>query len=573
MDLLSPWPLKIIFDYVLLAQPLPPALGWVNSAFGNQSNFLLLGLAASIAVIAFLQNCFSYWQTHLTSRIGFQLVTVLRHELFIQLQRLPLTFHAKAQRGELLTKVASDTQALKDAFVEAGLAIVTNTLTVIGMLTVMLVVNWRLSLIPLLTLPLISWVFIQQQTKIKVSLRNQRKREGRLAAQLSENLATLPVVRAFGREQHEVLRFDVANRHALAESIQLTRTSAAMTRTISTISATGVAMVVFYGAQLALAGQMTPGDVLLFVAYVRGMYKPLRDVIKQSTKVSKALVSAQRLGEILDVEPEPPDKPDAIVAGTLRGEIVFERVFFGYGDAPDVLCDVSFLIQAGQRVALVGASGAGKSTIANLILRLYEPAEGRIWIDGVAIQDYQRESLRRQIGLVLQDSILFGASIRENISYGKPEATQVEIEEAGRQAHIHDFILALPDGYDTVIGEMGSTLSGGQRQRIAIARALVKQPSILILDEPTAALDAESRTIVTEMIHRLHGGKTVLVITHQLTTIQDFDQILVLSQGRIVGRGKHEQLLNRCELYAQLYCQQEGKMALPAEPTTAFTVR
>jgi ABC-type multidrug transport system fused ATPase/permease subunit len=298
------------------------------------------------------------------------------------------------------------------------------------------------------------------------------------------------------------------------------------------------------------------------------MYKPLRDIVKLSAKITKAYISAQRIGEILDIEPEIQDKPDAIVVSHLRGDIVFDHVSFKYvsfdyatsegSDAPATLSDVSFTICAGERVALVGASGAGKSTVTNLILRLYEPDEGRILIDGLDIQEYQRQSLRQQIGLVLQDSLLFGASIRENIAYGKPDATPGEIMAAARQAHIHNFILALPDQYETVIGEMGSTLSGGQRQRIAIARALVKQPSILILDEPTSALDAESKTLVTETIHHLHEGRTILVITHQLSTVQNFDQILVMDKGRVVERGTHPELLRQRGVYAQLYRLQEA---------------
>jgi ABC-type multidrug transport system fused ATPase/permease subunit len=453
----------------------------------------------------------------------------------------------------MLTKVAGDTQTVRDALTADGLSLITSGLTVIGMFVIMLAVNWRLSLIPLFTLPFILWIYIRQQTRLKVTIRSQRKKEGKIATQLSENLATMPVVQAFGREKHEVQRFDAANRQNLAESVQVARMSAAMTRLISTISAAGIAAVVYFGARLALAGQMTPGDVLLFVAYARGMYKPLREVVKLSTKVTKALVSIQRISEILDVEPEIQDKPNAIVAKKLRGEIRFEQVSFGYEDVPAVLHNVSFVITPGQRVALVGASGAGKSTIASLILRLYEPNRGRILIDSVDVQEYQRESLRHQIGLVLQDSVLFGASIRENISYGKPDATQAQIEAAARQAHIHDFILTLPNGYDTIIGEMGGTLSGGQRQRIAIARALVKQPSILLLDEPTSALDAESKTLVQETIQRLQRDKTILVITHQLSTIQDFDQILVLDKGQIVGRGAHRELLAQAGLYAQLH--------------------
>jgi ATP-binding cassette, subfamily B, bacterial len=309
----------------------------------------------------------------------------------------------------------------------------------------------------------------------------------------------------------------------------------------------GLWATVLFGALAVINGRMTPGTLLIFVAYLNEMYKPLRNLAKTSGRMSRAAVSAQRLGDILDTEPEQwpvfkKDSPSAIKA-RLRGAIEFERVSFDYGDGERVLEDISFTLAPGQRVALVGASGAGKSTIANLILRFYHATQGTIRLDGENIESYSRDTLRDEIGVVLQDALLFGASIRENLSYGKPTATQSEIETAARQAYAHEFISALPDGYDTIIGERGSTLSGGQRQRLCLARALIKNPSVLILDEPTSAVDSESAELIHTALNQLRADKTTIFIAHHLTTLKEFDHILVLNHGRLVEQGKHDELL------------------------------
>lgn len=514
-------------------------------------------VAGVIVLIALLQSGFAYLENYMTTRAGYQLVNTLRRELFLHFQRLSLTFHQESKRGELVFNVADDAQTLRDAFTDSALSLVTQVLTIVGMFAIMFYVNWQLSLIPLLTFPLLFAVYHYLQTQLKTAVRKLRKREGNIAAHLTENLSVMPMIQAFGREKHEVARFDAENDQNLASGVQIARLSAALNRTISMISEVGLAAVVFAGAWLALRGTMTPGDVLIFITYVRTMYKPLRQMVKMSAKLNSAWVAAQRIVAVLDIAPAVQDKADAIPARHLQGNIVFQQVAFQYKAGQPVLRDLSFQVRPGQRVALVGPSGAGKSTITSLLLRLYDPTQGVIRLDGIDLRDYQRESLRQQIGLVLQDALLFGATIRENICYGKPDATQTEVEAAARQAHIHDFIVALPNGYDTVIGEMGSTLSGGQRQRIAIARALVKQPAILLLDEPTSALDAESKALVEETINRLQQGKTVLVIAHHLASIHHFDKIIVMDQGCAVEQGTHAELLARRGLYAELYRLQQ----------------
>jgi ATP-binding cassette, subfamily B, bacterial len=557
-ELLSPWPLSIIFDNILLSKPLPAQLEFLSIWAQHDTQRLLLIVSASVAAITFLSGSFAYLQTYLSSRIGYELVSTLRQELFVHLQRLPISFHQSNRRGELITKVTGDAQILREVFTDTGLDFLSNILTLLGMFIVMFFVNWRLSFIPLATFPILFIIFYTLQRKLKQSMKTQRKQEGKLNAHLSENLAAISTVQAFGRERHEIKRFEKQSAKNLAEGIRVARMSSAMTRSINSVSAIGLASVIFVGALEVLDGHMSLGSVLVFVTYVRGIYKPVKQLVKLSSKLTRASVGAQRISEVLELEPEIQDKPYAVKATNLQGEIIFGKVSFRYNEEKKILHNITLRIAPGQRVAIVGASGSGKSTMLSLLLRLYDPQEGNIFIDQVNLRDYERESLRQQIGLVLQDSLLFGASIRENISYGKPDANFWEIKEAARQAHIHDFIMSLPDGYDTVIGELGSTLSGGQRQRIAIARALVKNPAILILDEPTSALDPESSKQVQHTITVLQGNRTVIVITHQLNTVKDFDQILVLKQGRIVERGTHDNLLAKRGVYAELYRLQEG---------------
>lgn len=571
-DLIAPWPLKIIFDYILLDTPLPAGMSFLAGWTGNDMFVMLLLVAAAIVAIALLQSTFGYLENYMTTRAGYQLVNTLRRELFLQFQRLSLTFHQESKRGELVFNVADDAQTVRDAFTDSALSLITQVLTIVGMFAIMFYVNWRLALIPLFTFPLLFIVYNFLQRRLKAQVRQLRKKEGKIASQLVENLAIMPVIQAFGREEYEAQRFDAENNQNLESGVRIAQLGAALNRTIAIVSEMGLAAVVFLGAWMALRGSMTPGDVLIFITYVRTMYKPVRQMVKMSTKLNSAWVAGQRIAEVLDMEPEIHDKPDAMVAHDLRGEIHFERVAFHYKAEQPVLYNVNFTVEPGQRVALVGPSGAGKSTITSLLLRLYDPKIGAIRIDGVDLRDYDRASLREQIGLVLQDSMLFGATIRENICYGKPDASQAQVETAARQAHIHEFIMMLPKGYDTPIGEAGSTLSGGQRQRIAIARALIKKPSILILDEPTSALDAESKALVDETINHLQGDKTIIVIAHQLSSIQGFDNIIVMEHGRVVEQGDHEALIARQGIYADLY-RLQNKTALPAETNSTGTSR
>ena len=380
-----------------------------------------------------------------------------------------------------------------------------------------------------------------------------RKEEGKIASRISEVFTSVPVVQAFGRERYEERRFRAESVQTLEESVRTARTEAAAARAVDIISALGTWGVILFGSLQALAGKMTPGNVLIFAAYVNSLYGPIRTLAKLSAKLSKATVSAQRIGEILNVDPEIQDHPGAIEASKLRGEIVFENVSFHYDDDKKVLRNLSFTISSGQHIVLLGPSGAGKSTLVSLILRFYDPQTGSILIDGVNIKGYRRESLRSEIGIVLQDSILFGTTVKENIAYGKLDATMDEIVSAAKAANAHDFIMELEDGYDTIIGERGGTLSGGQRQRIAIARTFIRNVPILILDEPMTGLDVESEAAVRDALKRLMAGKTCLLITHDLQAMAGSDFIFILEEGRIVEQGTHNDLLARSPRYRELY--------------------
>ncbi len=382
--------------------------------------------------------------------------------------------------------------------------------------------------------------------------------EGRIASKLHEVLGSILVVQAFGRERYEEERFEIQSEATLDESIRTARLEAASSRAVDIVSAFGLFAVLVFGSLQALDGKILPGSVLVFAAYVSGMNGPIRSLAKLSAKISRAMASASRVSDVLSIQPEVEDRPDAIAANDLKGEITLKNVSFHYGDQNPILDDVSFTIPAGKTVALLGMSGAGKSTIISLILRFYDTTSGSIMMDGVDIRDYKRESLRGQIGLVLQDTILFGATVRENIAYGKENAADDEIILAAKAANAHDFIIKLDKGYDTILGGRGGTLSGGQRQRLAIARAFVRDSPVLILDEPMTGLDVESEKALRDAMQRLLRGKTCLFITHDLQAAASADSILLLENGRIADQGSHEELLRRSSKYQTLFMEKSS---------------
>ena len=551
-DVLAPWPLKIIFDHILLAKPLPPTLALLQPVLDWGTWPALTVATLAIAAIALAGGVLAYLQLYTTAKVGHRITWRLRGELFAHLQRLSLAFHRDSRSGELLTKVAGDTNLLRDMFSDWALTLGRHALTLVAMLSVMFLLNWQLALVVAATLPPLLGVIFVLNRRVKASVREQRKHEGLMATRLNEVLSSIALVQAFGRHTYEEDRFSREIEANYESGMRTTRTTGAIVKAIAVISAAGTAITVLLGAHEVLAGRLTPGELLVFITYVTSLYKPVRDLGRLSAKFSRATVSAQRVAEILDHEPDIADAPDALELKRPAGEIVFENVSFGYGAGRAVFDSLSLRIAAGERVALVGPSGAGKSTLLNLLLRLYEPTAGRVLIDGIDIRRFTRDSLRREIGIVLQDNILFGVSVRENIAYGRPDAPLDAIEAAARSARAHEFIVDLPEGYDTEIGERGATLSGGQRQRLCLARALVKEPAILVMDEPTASIDAVSARLINEAVARVHRNRTLIVISHEYSDMASYDRILVLQNGRLVESGAHEALLKARGTYLAL---------------------
>ncbi len=533
MDLAAPWPIKIVVDHVLLGKGLPASLTFLQPLLEQGSTVTLVAMAGAIAGIALLSGAFAYLQTFLSARVGHELVFALRRELFSHLQRMSLAFHRRNRSGELMTKVTSDTTLLRDALSDWAVKAVAEVLLLTAVLAVMVSMNWQLALVVFVTLPLLFVLLLYLNRKIRLSAREQRRSEGRIVSRLNDVLSSIALVQAFGREDYEQARFEVDSAQSLEAGIVSSRTAAAVSKAVGVVSAVGMAGTVLVGGLFAVRGALTPGELLIFVAYVNSLYKPIRDLGKLWAKFSRAKVSAERIGELLDLEPEIRDAADAVTVTRLQGDVEFDRVTFGYDGRKPVLDGVSFRIRAGEHVALIGPSGSGKSTLVNLMLRLYEPQAGAVRIDGRSLDAYTRESLRARIGIVLQDTVLVGATIRENIGYGRPDASIEEIEAAARQASAHGFIETMPQGYDSVVGERGCTLSGGQRQRICLARTLIKRPDLLILDEATSAVDAFTAAAIHQAVEGLNAGRTTIVIGHQYLALHEFDRVLELRDGRI----------------------------------------
>lgn len=552
MDLVAPWPLKVIFDQVLLDKPLPASMAFLQGLMDLGTWPALAVMAGSIAVIALMSGVFSYLQFYNTARIGYQITHQLRSVMFAHLQRLSMAFHNRTRSGELLTNVAGDTNQLRDVFADWALTFAAHSLTLIAMLGVMFWLNWQLALAITSTLlplfALIGWL----NKRVKAAARDQRRYEGRMTSRLNDVLSTMALVQAFGRQDYEASRFESEINANYSSGLRGARATGAIAKAIAVIGAAGTSITVLLGAQQVLAGQLSPGELLIFLAYVSNLYKPVRDLGKLSAKFSRAMVSAQRIDTVLTIEPEADDPPDALDLIKPAGEIVFEDVCFAYDDGRPVLDRLSLRIPAGERVAVVGPSGAGKSTLLLLLLRLYEPQSGRILLDGVDIRRYRRDSLRRAVGIVPQDNMLFAVSVRENITYGNPDASQDDVEQAARHACAHDFVMALPDRYDTEIGARGSLLSGGQRQRLCLARALVKDPSILVMDEATASIDTISTRLIHEAVRREHRGRTLIVISHDYADMASYDRILVMQHGRLVESGAHDALIKARGSYLAL---------------------
>jgi len=565
MNLLRPWPIKVVFDYILFTREKPFRLGPVElpaEIFAGPKVGILTFACLAIIGIALLSGIFNYFQTWLIASSGQGVVFAIRRRLFRHLQRLSLSFHDKSRSGDLLMRLTGDITMLREMLVASVLTFLSSSLVLVGMVIIMFWMDWGLTLAALSIIPFLSVAVFRISGEIKRASKRQRKKESALATIAHEAVSSIRVVQSFAREEIENLRFKKYSQKSFKTGLRATRLEAQLYRVVEIIVAFGTCLVIWFGVRKVIAGALTPGDLIVFMAYVRQMYRPIRDISKLTKKVAKAIACGERVIEVLEVRPQIRDSKHAVQAPRFKGAISFKNVNFSYEPPKPVLKNVSFSIKPGQFVAIVGPTGAGKTTIVSLLLRLYDPQEGKIRIDRENIRHYKLESLREQIGIVLQEPILFGFSIRENIAYGKPDASMDKIVSAARQANAHKFITELPDGYETILGERGATLSGGQRQRIAIARAIIKDAPILILDEPATGLDAETEAKVTEAIGRLTKGKTILVIAHKLSTVHRADQILLIDNGEVVAKGTHDELLEKSNLYSRLYQMQFAEEGL-----------
>ena len=553
-DLLEPWPLKIVFDNILGDKKPPPSLAvFIYATIGQDKLSILAFVALAVLVIAIAGAISTYVQKYLTTSVAQWVGHDLRRTLYHHIQRLSLSYHDNKRTGDLISRITSDIEAVQDFISQALLGLVVNVLTLVGMLAIMFYLDWRFTLIALSVAPALFIVVYSFTRRIKQASRAVRKKEGEIASIVQEVLSSMRVVKAFSREEYEQERFEKQSLETVETALRARSLKAKLAPIVEVIVAAGTCLVLWYGVRLVLAGTITPGSLLVFLLYLGKMYKPMRELSKMTDTLSKTVVGFERISEVLETEREVRNLPGAQPAPEFKGAIEFNHVDFGYTSNSLTLKDLNFKIEPGTVAALVGPTGAGKTTIASLVARFYDPLAGEVKIDGLDVRRYKLHSLRRQISFVLQENLLFRAPLWQNIAYGRPEASRDEIIEAARLANADEFIVKLPDGYDTIVGERGVTLSGGQRQRIAIARAIIRNAPLLILDEPTSDLDAASEELVFDALSRLMEGRTSIVIAHRLATVQRADVIFVLDDGKIVQHGTHSELLARGGLYAELY--------------------
>ncbi len=553
LTVLRPWPLKVVIDLVLSHRHsrVPLLSGWLEAARATPMS-IVYGACAATLVIALSTGVLTYAYTRTLGEIGQRFVFVLRRNLFAHMQRLSLRFHDRQRTGDLITRLTSDIQALRDVVSNGSILLVSNGCLLAGMVAMMVWLNWQFALAALSVAPLLFWTVFRYTSRIKAAARDARASDGLLASVAQETLASIRIVQGLAQEDQQVERFQVQNAGSLRAYLEGIRYQARVAPQVDFLAALGLAIVMWYGATQVLAGVLTTGDVVVFFAYVTNLYSPMKALSRLSSSFARAGVAAERIAEVMRVRSEVVEARGARAAPRFAGRIEFGEVSFEYTGGQPVLSHIDLLVEPGTTVAIVGATGAGKSTLVSLIPRLYDPAAGAVCIDGEDIRRYTVQSLRDQISLVLQDSLLFSGTIRENIAFGRPDASDEEICHAARTANAEEFILPLPDGYDTVVAERGSTLSGGQKQRIAIARAILRDAPILILDEPTSGLDAASERTVLDALQVAAAGRTTLTIAHRLKTVRFADRIIVLERGRIVEAGTHAELLRRRGRYASL---------------------
>ena len=560
VSVLTPWPMKIIVDYGLQGQPFPPALARVLEWLpGADSREVLISWSVAATILLFLAG----WLTGVISAFadlafGQRIVYDLGADLFQHLQRMSLRFHSRRSAGDMIRRVTTDSGAVATIIKDALLPVASSVVALAAMFAIMCRIDWMLTLLALSVLPYMVIVFRRYAQPMMQVAHTQQEEEGRLYGLVEETLSAIPVVQAFTREADNDARLRRSTAGVLSATLATTNVHLRFKILMGLATAVGTAAILWLGARRVLHGVISLGDMWVFLSYLGLLYAPLQALMYSSSTIQGAAGSAWRVLDVLEMTPEIQDTATATVLPRLRGHVRLENVTFGYEQTRPVLKNVSLEVAPGETVAIVGPTGAGKSTLVNLVSRFFDPWRGSVTIDGHDLRDVRLSSVRQNVAVVMQEPFLFPRSIAENIAYGRPDATSAEIEAAARAANAHEFIEQLPQGYETVVGERGCTLSGGQRQRVSIARALLKDAPILILDEPASALDTSTEALLLEALQRLTAGRATLVIAHRFSTIRNADRIAVVDGGEIAEQGSHEELLRRGGLYASLCAAQFG---------------
>jgi ABC-type multidrug transport system fused ATPase/permease subunit len=567
----GPWPLKIVLDNVVSSHKLPHWLDDFLRPFLSGGTKMQIAAAAAVAliVIAVVGAVASYFANYLTTSIGQWIANDLRLRTYDHLQQLSLNYYSQHDLGTLLSTMTSDVQTIQSFASGSTLGIIVDLFTILGMLVIMFWMSWDFTLIAVAVTPFMLLIVSYFKKAVKKAQKEVRKQQSNILAVVQQGLESMKVVKAFGRQDLEQEELNQASKATVAAALNARRVKALLSPIVAVIVSLCTAFVLWRSSSLILRDAMTAGELTVFLSYLAQFFKPVKDLASMTNSIAQTAVSVDRIREILEAKDVIPERPDAREPAPFKGDIAFDKVVFCYNNDAQVLKGVSFKIGAGQMVGLVGSTGSGKSTVLSLVPRFYDPSMGTVTIDGTDVRDLTINGLRGQIAYVLQETVLFRGSVADNIAYGRGSATRDDIVAAAKLADADEFISRMPQGYDTMVGDRGDTLSGGQRQRIGIARAVIRDNPILILDEPTAALDTESEKLVMEALQRLMKGRTVITIAHRLSTIRNADKIVVLEHGELAEEGSHDELIARNGVYAGLYRAQFEKTpvdaTLPAE--------